>query len=64
MKKLLIVLFVALSANFVSAQEGTKATSKVDAKKEDCSKMKCCKKSGSKTETAKVETAKPAVKKG
>ncbi|TAF44397.1 MAG: hypothetical protein EAZ51_06060 [Sphingobacteriales bacterium] len=58
MKKLIIVLLVALSANFVIAQEGAKA----DAKK-DCSKMKCCKKSCSKTETAKVETAKPAVKK-
>lgn len=63
MKKLLIVLFVAVSANFVNAQEGAKATAKVEAKK-DCSKMKCCKKSSSKTETAKVETAKPAVKKG
>jgi hypothetical protein len=63
MKKLLIVLFVAVSANFVSAQESPKATAKVEAKK-DCSKMKCCSKSGSKTESAKVETAKPAVKKG
>lgn len=64
MKKLLIVLFVAVSANFVSAQEGTKTTAKVEAKKEECGKMKCCKKSCSKTETVKVETAKPALKKG
>jgi hypothetical protein len=63
MKKLLIVLFVAVSANFVIAQEGVKPTAKVEPKKE-CSKMKCCKKACSKTETAKVETAKPAVKKG
>lgn len=59
MKKLLIVLFVAICANFVSAQEGTKATSKVDAKKQGCNKVKCCKKVFSKT-----EIAKPAVKKG
>jgi hypothetical protein len=58
MKKLLIVLFVAVSANFVSAQEGAKPTAKVETKK-DCSKKKCCKKSCSKTE----EAAKPAAKK-
>ena len=61
MKKLLIVLFVAVSANLVSAQEVAKTTTKTEVKK-DCKKTDhCCSK---KTTTANKAEAKTTVKKG
>ena len=62
MKKLLIVLFVAVSANLVSAQEVVKTTTKTEVKK-DCKKGDHCCAKKSTTTTTKVETKTP-VKKG
>jgi Mg2+/Co2+ transporter CorB len=62
MKKLLIVLFVAISANFVSAQETAKTTTTKTEMKKDCKKDgHCCSKKSAKC--TKVES-KTTVKKG